>query len=132
MGCQFYEVQGIEIGNNSVVNMNVVLDGRRHLKIGNNVSISEQAVIYTLHHDIDAPDFRVDGAQVVIHDYAVIGARALILPGVTIGEGAVVAAGAVVTKDVESYTLVGGVPAKFIRQRARDLRYVHDYRRTFY
>ena len=45
------------------------------------------------------------------------GARAIILPGVTIGEGAVVAAGAVVTKDVEPFTVVGGNPAKFIKKR---------------
>ena len=46
-----------------------------------------------------------------------IGARAIILPGVTIGEGAVVAAGAVVTKDVEPWAVVGGNPAKFIKKR---------------
>ena len=46
-----------------------------------------------------------------------IGAWAIILPGVTIGEGAVVAAGAVVTKDVEPFIVVGGNPAKFIKMR---------------
>ena len=50
-------------------------------------------------------------------DYVSIGARAIVLPGVTIGEGAVVGAGAVVTKDVEPFTVVGGNPAKFIKHR---------------
>ena len=50
-------------------------------------------------------------------DYVSIGARAIVLPGVTIDEGAVVAAGAVVTKDVEPWTIVGGNPAKFIKKR---------------
>ena len=50
-------------------------------------------------------------------DYVSIGARAIVLPGVTIGEGAVVGAGAVVTKDVEPFTVVGGNPAKFIKKR---------------
>lgn len=52
-----------------------------------------------------------------IGDGVWIGARAIILPGVTIGEGAVVAAGAVVTKDVEPWAVVGGNPAKFIKMR---------------
>ena len=52
-----------------------------------------------------------------IGDGVWIGARAIILPGVTIGEGAVVAAGAVVTKDVDPWAVVGGNPAKFIKKR---------------
>ena len=54
-----------------------------------------------------------------------------ILPGVRIGKGAVVASGAVVTKDVEPYTVVGGVPAKFIRNRPKDLRYTLKFARLF-
>ena len=54
---------------------------------------------------------------ITIGDGVWLGARAIILPGVTIGEGAVVAAGAVVTKDVEPWAVVGGNPAKFIKKR---------------
>lgn len=61
--------------------------------------------------------------MVQIGDYAWISRRAVILPGVTIGEGAVVAAGAVVTKNVAPYTVVGGVPAKFVAERPRGLTY---------
>jgi len=53
----------------------------------------------------------------VIEDYAFIGPRAIILPGVKIGRGAVVAAGAVVTKDIPPFSVVGGVPAQIIRER---------------
>ena len=57
-----------------------------------------------------------------IGDRAWLGSRALVLPGVTIGEGAVVAAGAVVTSDVPAYAVVGGVPARAIGARPRELR----------
>jgi len=68
---------------------------------------------------------------VTIHDYACIGSRVTILPRVTIGYGAVVASGAVVTKDVAPYAVVGGVPAKFIRERSHDLRYKLGYAKKF-
>jgi acetyltransferase-like isoleucine patch superfamily enzyme len=63
--------------------------------------------------------------------YAWIASHAIILPGVTIGEGAVVAAAAVVTKDVAPYTLVAGNPARFVRERSRDLRYQLGYAKRF-
>ena len=53
----------------------------------------------------------------MVGDYVWIGARSIILQGVTIGEGAVVAAGSVVSKDVAPYTIVAGVPAKVVKQR---------------
>ena len=56
-------------------------------------------------------------APVVIGDDVWIGSRVIILPGVKIGNGSVIGAGAVVTKDVEPYSVVGGVPAKLIRRR---------------
>jgi maltose O-acetyltransferase len=71
-------------------------------------------MIYSQEHDLSAEDFGAHGATVKIGNYVFIGPRAIILPGVTIGDGAVVAAGAVVTKDVEPYVIVGGVPAKVI------------------
>ncbi len=128
-GCQFYNIGGLKVASNTVINENVVLDARQGLFIGRNVSISEQAILYTLQHDLDDPDFRAAGAPVVVNDYVFIGARAIVLPGVTLGEGAAVAAGAVVTRDVQPYTVVAGVPARPIRQRAPGLRYTLDYRR---
>ena len=69
------------------------------------------------------PEFGVKGAPVIIEDYAWVSSRTTLLPGVTIGKGAVVAAGAVVTKSVEPYTVVGGVPAKKIGERSKELNY---------
>lgn len=103
----------------------------RPLKIGNNVSIAGEVRIYTMQHDIDVPDFKEVGAPVVIEDYVVIGTRVTILPGVTIGKGAVVASGAVVTKDVAPFTVVGGVPAQFIRNRNKNIRYILKFTKLF-
>ncbi|MGB9707413.1 MAG: acyltransferase, partial [Microgenomates group bacterium] len=67
--------------------------------------------------DINDANFKAIEAPVYIEDYVFIGPRAIILPGVKIGKGAVVAAGAVVTKDVPPFAIVGGVPAKIIGER---------------
>ena len=93
------------------------MDGRFDLNIGNNVNIAGEVRIYTLEHDIASPTFAGSGGPVTIQDWVYIGTRVTILPGVTIGEGAVIASGAVVTKDVAPWTMVGGVPAKFIKNR---------------
>ena len=65
-------------------------------------------------HDICLPD---NSASIMVAENVWIGGNATILQGVTIGEGAIVAAGSVVTKDVKPYTIVGGVPAKYIKDR---------------
>ena len=80
-------------------------------------------MILTKGHDIDSADFSTKGAPVVIGDYVWLCANVLVLPGVTIGTGAVVLAGSVVTKSVEPYSVVGGNPAQFLRQRTRALDY---------
>lgn len=117
----------IVIGNNCVINREVYLDGRAGVQIGNNVNVSFQVCLLSLHHDHNNPDFSSIGAPVVVQDHAWIGARAIILPGVTIGEGAVVAAGAVVTRSVPNYAVVGGVPARIIGQRNPNLTYVTNF-----
>ena len=101
-----------------------MLDGRRYKIItGSDVSIGPEATILTLGHDPQSPDFADQGGDVIIGDHVWIAYRAIILPGVRIGDGAVVAAGAVVSKDVEPYTIVAGVPARQVGERSRDLRY---------
>ena len=151
---QFNLPSGVAIGHNTIVGNDAFLDGRffrtwnggsrlgtyfgeflspktRPLKIGNNVSIAGEVRIYTMEHDIDDPQFKEIGAPVIIDDYVVIGTRVTILPGVHIGKGAVVASGAVVAKDVPEYAVVGGVPATFIKQRSKDLRYTLKFSRAF-
>ena len=100
-----------------------MLDGRAGLTIGNSVNLSTGAWIWTMQHDVNDPQFAATKGAVVIEDYAWISSRTTILPGVTIGKGAVVAAGAVVTKSVAPYEIVGGIPAKKIGERDRNLTY---------
>ncbi len=99
------------------------LDYRKSIIIGKNVNISSQVIILTGDHDPQDKHFKYRGRSVIIEDYVWLSTRSMILPGVTIGKGAVVAAGAVVTKDVPPYTIVGGVPARKIGDRNRDLDY---------
>lgn len=95
--------------------------------IGNNVGIAHNTKIYTLGHDLDDPQFKTKGKQVTICDKVFIFSNAMIMPGVTIGEGAIVLAGSVVTKDVEPWMIVGGNPAKIIRERNHDIDYKQIY-----
>ncbi|OGG34491.1 hypothetical protein A2363_04805 [Candidatus Gottesmanbacteria bacterium RIFOXYB1_FULL_47_11] len=141
--CEFNQPAGVSVGHNTIIGNDAFLDGRmKHfiqykkahgypLTIGNNVSIAGEVRMYTMEHDIDSPDFTEVGAPVVIDDYVVIGTRVTILPGVHIGRGAVVASGAVVTRNVGEYEVVGGVPAKLIKTRNKNLTYTLKFARLF-
>lgn len=121
----------VSIGSGTVINQKCLIYTPSGLIIGNNVSISAEVALITGTHDINDPSFISDYRPIVIDDYAWIGIRAVILQGVTIGRGAVVMAGAVVTHDVEPFTVVGGVPARTITERRlRDLSY-HLIKRPF-
>jgi acetyltransferase-like isoleucine patch superfamily enzyme len=98
-GCRFQDQGGITLGDDCLIGHNVV--------------------IATLNHDLDPAERATTIPRpVVVGERTWIGAHATLLPGVTIGEGAVVAAGAVVTRDVPPRTVVGGVPARVIREIA--------------
>lgn len=113
----------IRVGSSTHINHGCFLDGRGCIDIGDSVSISHNVSIVTGTHDVNSSSFADSTLPVRIENHAWIGINATILPGVLVGEGAVVAAGAVVTKDVEPFSIVGGVPAKKIGDRARNLDY---------
>lgn len=117
MGAKFFHPAGVFIGEDTIVGSNCFMDGRAKLTIGSHVDIASDVMIYNSEHDINAEDFHAINGEVSIGDYVFIGPRSIILPGVKIGKGAIVAAGAVVTKDVSDYSMVGGVPAKVIGER---------------
>lgn len=117
MGIRFYDPSNIVIGKDTIIGEGVVLDGRDMITIGDHVDIASEVMIYNAEHDVQDPQFNAISEAVTIKDYVFVGPRAIILPGVTIGKGAVVAAGAVVTKNVSEFTIVGGVPAKVITER---------------
>src|SRR3989344_7229301 len=123
-GARFYDPGNIRIGKDSIIGERVVLDGRDKIIIGNHVAIATEVMIYNAEHNVQSENFSSKTEPVVIEDYVFIGPRAIILPGVKVGKGAVVAAGAVVTKNVDEFSIVGGVPAKIIGERkVKDLKY---------
>lgn len=132
MWCNFFNPRGVSIGEGTIIGDHAFLDGRALLKIGSHVDIASSVFIYNSQHDIDSVDFHAIEKDVIIEDYVFIGPKAIILPGVRIGKGAVVAAGAVVSHDVSSFTVVGGVPAQRIGERLnKDPRYKLGRARLF-
>lgn len=132
IGARFFNPVNIKIGEGTIIGDNVFLDGRDSLVIGNHVDIASQVLIYNSEHDINSENFAPISAPVEIGDYVFIGPRSIILPGVKIGKGAIIGAGAVVTKDVEEFKIVGGVPAQVIgERRIKDLHYKLGRARLF-
>ena len=129
MHCRFLHGPGVHLAERCVINHGCLLDGRRYpIRIGSDVSIGPEAAMLTLGHDPRSPEFADRGGPVTIGDHVWIGFRAIVLPGVTIGEGAVVGAGAVVSRDVEPFTIVAGNPARPIGERPQPLSYSLSYR----
>ena len=133
-----YESGHLKIGHHSFLGPGSRIWCKENIDIGSHVLISHLVDIHdTDSHSLDWKARKEEGielfengrlidcvdvetAKIVIEDHAWIGFKSTILKGVTIGEGAVVAAGSVVTKDVQPYTLVAGVPAQVVRNLPRD------------
>ncbi len=122
-GVYFTHTYGISVGRRFSINTGAIIDGRGGVAIGDDVMVGPHAAIYSSGHDMSQMDRPMAACNhilkpVVIHDDVWIGANVSIPGGVTIGRGSVVAAGAVVVKDVEAGTIVGGVPARVIGSRS--------------
>jgi maltose O-acetyltransferase len=120
-GAYFGSGRNVEVGDFSGIGINCRINGP--VKIGSAVMMGPDVVILARNHKFDRTDIPMSaqGAsidkKVIIDDDVWIGTRAIILPGVHIGKGSIIGAGAVVTKDVPSYAIVGGNPAKVLKYR---------------
>ena len=108
----------LEMGDYSCLGQFVDCYSVDKITIGANAMVSQYSFLCSAGHDISDPNLRLTTAPIVIGEGAWVCADVFVAPGVTIGDGAVAAARAVVTKNVEPWTVVGGNPAKFIKKRA--------------
>ena len=116
--------QNIHVGDNFLANYNVTILDIREVNVGDNVMIGPNTLITTVGHPLTPMGRRRHlgkATPVTIGNDVWIGGNVTILPGVNIGNNVVIAAGAVVTKDVPDNSLVGGVPAKFIKELINDI-----------
>ncbi|TFD70389.1 acyltransferase [Cryobacterium gelidum] len=120
----------ISIGARTSIGDAATLDGRGGLSIGKDVNFSSEVQVWTAQHDWKSADFAYSDAPVRIGDRCWLGPRVIVLPGTTIGEGTVVAAGAVAKGNLEPFCLYGGVPAKKLGERPRNIDYQLDGSRS--
>ena len=111
-----------KIGDNVSINRRSLIHAGGGVEIANNVLIGPGVVIYSQNHNFHQKDININiqgfnTEVVIINENVWVGARSIILPGVTIGSNSIIGAGSVVKKDVEANTIVAGNPAKFIRYR---------------
>lgn len=109
----------LSFGSHCWINTGLRLDVGATITISDHVVIGHEVMLVTSTHAYGGPEHRAGRltvAPIVVEPGAWLGARCMILPGVTVGRGAVVAAGAVVNRDVPPNTLVGGVPARVLRE----------------
>lgn len=120
-GIYISDARNLRIGKHVRINENVFLQGR--INIGDYVMIAPNVAIYTKTHnynDINTPmvlSGETDTQEVIIEDDVWIGINSVILPGVTIGKGTIIGANSLVNKDVEPYSIMGGIPARLIKKR---------------
>lgn len=125
-GCEIRNPLKLIIEEGSIIGDDAILDAREGIHIGKNVNLSSHVHIWTLQHDYRDKDFLCNKehyGHVTIADRVWLGPRTTILPMTNIGEGAVIAAGCVVTNDVLPFSVMGGIPARQIGERPKDISY---------
>ena len=126
LNCKLYasEFSSVKIGLNASFNANVMINarGKGKITIGNNVLIGPNVVLRSNNHSFKTTKKSImeqgmTEGEIIINDDVWIGSNAVILPNCEVGNGVIIAAGAVVTSNIDPYSIVGGVPAKLIKKR---------------
>lgn len=115
--CEIWQPWNLSLGDYVALSERVICYSVDKIKIGSRTTISREAFLCCASHDTSSPNMELSYAPIVIGDNVWVASRVIVLPGRRISNGAVIAAGAVVTKDVDSWTIVGGNPANFISKR---------------
>lgn len=115
--CRIWQPWRLEMGAYSCLSERVDCYNADWVRIGAQVTVSQDAFLCTASHDVTSPIMELVTAPLVLRAQSWVCARAIVLPGVTLGEGCVVAAGAVVARDVPAWAIVAGNPAKPIGVR---------------
>lgn len=120
-GVFLFNLQNIEFGNNVSIHPMCYIEALGGIYIGNDVSIAHSSTLISTNHSWDHPNIPIKYnpatfGEIIIHDDVWIGCGVRILAGVTINKRSIVAAGAVVNKSFEGYSLIGGVPSKLIKK----------------
>ena len=115
--CEVWQPWNLKMGDYATLSEKVICYTVDKIKIGCQTTISRDVFLCCASHDVASPIMELIYAPIVIGDNCWVAARSVIMPGRSVGDGAVIAAGAVVTKDVEPWTVVGGNPARFIKKR---------------
>ena len=130
INCKIYasELSKVKIGFNASINSNVMINarGKGRIFIGNNVLIGPNVVLRSNNHNFKSSRIPIISqgmteGEIIVGNDVWIGSNAVILPNCNIGDGVIIGAGAVVTSDIEPYTVVGGIPARFIKKRELEL-----------
>ena len=123
-----YKPENVSIDKHVHIQPDCILHGEGGISVGEGTILAHQVEIFTRNHVYDANDLqylpydqRFNEKPVCIGKYVWIGAKVIILPGVSIGDGAVVGAGSVVTKDIPFGAVAGGNPARILKYRDKEV-----------
>jgi putative colanic acid biosynthesis acetyltransferase WcaF len=107
----------LAIGDHCWIGESAWIDNLTRVNIGSNVCVSQGAYLGTGNHDWTTPNMKLFTRPITLRDGSWVGAKSIVCPGVTFGEGAVLAAGSVATRDIPSFEIWAGNPARFVRTR---------------
>lgn len=121
-GCNILFCHRVSVGSRVAINVNGYFDGRGGIEIGDNVMFGPNCILVSCEHGYDRTDIpmwqqEISYRKIIVGDDVWVGGNVTIKSGVTVGMGSIIAAGSVVTKDVEPYSIVGGVPARILESR---------------